>query len=79
MFQLAVGQIDLMSVPPVLSSPFMSQIDGSSSLRVSMCLLCMNNATEFCCDKPESVYLQIMQFSSAFEAFAVLEIEVRAF
>lgn len=29
MFQLAVGQIDLKSVPLVLSSPFMSQIDGS--------------------------------------------------
>lgn len=28
-FQLAVGQIDLKSVPLVLSSPFMSQIDDS--------------------------------------------------
>lgn len=52
MFQLAVGQMDLKSVPLGLSTPFMSQIDGSSFLRVSLHLLYMSSAcsSEFCCE-----------------------------
>lgn len=59
MFQLAVGQIDLKSVPLGLSTPFMSQIDGSSFLRVSLHLLYMSStcSSEFCCETLLSRYI----------------------
>lgn len=59
MFQLAVGQIDLKSVPLGLSTPFMSQIDGSSFLRVSLHLLSTSStpSSELCCETLLSPYI----------------------